>query len=77
MSATYLVIMNTGFWFVEVPWRPIGDRGMGPYAGFLASDTAADVAALWPAETFKRLVDVKRTWDPDNIFRRNFNVSPD
>ena len=26
MSATYLVIMNTGFWFIEVPWRPIGDR---------------------------------------------------
>ena len=31
-------------------WRTIGDRGVGAYAGFLGSDTAEDIAALWPAE---------------------------
>ena len=57
-------------------WRTIGDRGMGAYAGFLGSATPDDLAALWPEDTRKRLVEVKRTWDPDNLFRRNFNVQP-
>ena len=55
-------------------WRTIGDQGIGAYAGFLGTDTADDVAALWPAETLDRLRQVKRTWDPENTFRRNFNV---
>jgi FAD/FMN-containing dehydrogenase len=57
-------------------WRTIGDQGVGSYAGFLGSDTADDIAALWPAETLERLREVKRTWDPENVFRRNFNVAP-
>jgi FAD/FMN-containing dehydrogenase len=57
-------------------WRSIGDQGVGSYAGFLGSDTADDIAALWPAETLERLRQVKRTWDPENTFRRNFNVAP-
>jgi len=57
-------------------WRTIGDQGVGSYAGFLGSDTADDIAMLWPAETMERLRQVKRTWDPENIFRRNFNVAP-
>jgi FAD/FMN-containing dehydrogenase len=57
-------------------WRTIGDQGVGSYAGFLGSDTPDDLAALWPAETMKRLVEAKRTWDPDNVFRLNHNVEP-
>ena len=57
-------------------WRTIGDQGVGAYAGFLGSDTVEDIAALWPAETLERLRQVKRTWDPENTFRRNFNVAP-
>jgi FAD/FMN-containing dehydrogenase len=57
-------------------WRTIGHQGVGSYAGFLGSDTVADIAALWPPETLERLRQVKRTWDPENTFRRNFNVAP-
>jgi FAD/FMN-containing dehydrogenase len=57
-------------------WRTIGDRGIGSYSGFLASDTPDDLAALWPEATLERLREVKRAWDPDNVFRRNFNVAP-
>ena len=57
-------------------WRSIGEQGIGSYAGFLGSDTESDLAALWPVATRERLVDVKRTWDPVNTFRRNFNISP-
>src|SRR5688572_10995930 len=57
-------------------WRTIGDRGVGAYAGFLGSDTAEDLAALWPASTMERLREVKRAWDPENTFRRTLNVAP-
>ena len=57
-------------------WRTIGDQGVGSYAGFLGGDSAEDVATLWPADTLERLRQVKRTWDPENIFSRNFNVAP-
>jgi len=57
-------------------WRTIGEHGTGSYSGFLGSDTAEDIAALWPSETLERLRQVKRTWDPDNVFRRNFNIVP-
>jgi FAD/FMN-containing dehydrogenase len=60
----------------RVVWRTIGDQGVGSYTGFLGSDTAEDIAALWPPDTLKRLVEAKRAWDPDNVFRRNFNVRP-
>ena len=57
-------------------WRTIGDQGIGTYAGFLGSATDDDIAALWPAEALDRLRQVKRVWDPENAFRRNFNVVP-
>lgn len=57
-------------------WQPIGAHGTGSYAGFLGSDTPEDLAALYPSETLARLTEVKRTWDPDNVFRRNFNIAP-
>jgi FAD/FMN-containing dehydrogenase len=57
-------------------WQTIGRHGIGSYAGFLGSDTDADIAALWPPATLARLTEVKRTWDPDNVFRRNFNIRP-
>jgi FAD/FMN-containing dehydrogenase len=60
----------------KAEWQTIGRHGIGSYAGFLGSATADDIAALWPAATLARLTEVKRAWDPDNVFRRNFNVVP-
>lgn len=57
-------------------WATIGDQGIGSYAGFLASETPEDLAGIWPADTLERLRQAKRTWDPDNVFRRNFNIAP-
>ncbi|GAB3250511.1 FAD-binding oxidoreductase [Nocardioides dilutus] len=78
VSAAFLPVDATEQQIAEARavWRTIGEQGIGSYAGFLGSDTADDIAALWPADTLERLRQVKRTWDPDNVFRRNFNVVP-
>jgi FAD/FMN-containing dehydrogenase len=39
-------------------------------------ETASRVAAAFGAETFAKLRQVKRTWDPDNRFRFNANIPP-
>jgi FAD/FMN-containing dehydrogenase len=30
----------------------------------------------YPGSTWDRLVEVKRRYDPDNLFRRNHNIPP-
>ncbi len=57
-------------------WDRIGRLGAGSYAGFLDTATDADVGRVWPDATLARLREVKRAWDPDNVFRRNLNVAP-
>ena len=51
-------------------------KASGRTPGSSAPTPPSDIAALWPAETLERLRQVKRTWDPENVFRRNFNVAP-
>lgn len=58
------------------PWWPLVRFGTGSYSGFVDSATPEDLALVYPADTYKRLVEVKRRWDPDNVFRRNLNVQP-
>lgn len=58
------------------PWRPVAERGTGVYLNFQGSATAADLRAAYPATTYARLAAVKRTYDPDNVFARNHNISP-
>ncbi|MDM7854874.1 FAD-binding oxidoreductase [Cellulomonas alba] len=60
----------------QAVWRTIADQGSGAYAGFLGTASETDLAALWPEPTRRRLAEVKRAWDPENVFRRNFNVAP-
>lgn len=47
----------------------------GAYVNFHGVDD--DIAAIYPPATLRRLVAVKRRYDPDNLFRRNHNVAPD
>jgi FAD/FMN-containing dehydrogenase len=47
------------------------------YVNFLNDDAAARAGAAYPQPTWDRLVEVKRRYDPDNVFRLNVNVPPD
>ena len=57
-------------------WDRLAPHVTGAYANFLASATEEDVAAIYPAQTYERLVAVKRRYDPGNLFTRNHNVRP-
>jgi FAD/FMN-containing dehydrogenase len=47
------------------------------YVNFLNDDGATRVRAAYPGATWDRLVEVKRRYDPANLFRLNVNIPPD
>jgi FAD/FMN-containing dehydrogenase len=48
----------------------------GAYVNFVADEGEARVRAAYPGATWDRLREIKRRYDPDNVFRRNQNVPP-
>jgi FAD/FMN-containing dehydrogenase len=57
-------------------WPRVAARGRGAYVNFLATATSTDVESVYPPATYRRLAEVKRRYDPGNVFRRNHNVPP-
>ena len=47
----------------------------GAYVNFMTADEAARVPAAYGAN-YARLVELKRQFDPDNVFRTNQNIAP-
>jgi hypothetical protein len=67
----------------EVPGQQVWADGLaealaGPeppaYVNFVADDSPARVRAAYPGGTWDRLVEIKRRYDPENLFRKNHNV---
>jgi FAD/FMN-containing dehydrogenase len=50
--------------------------GVGAYVNFLNEDGDARIQEAYPGPTYARLRDVKRRYDPDNLFRLNQNIPP-
>jgi FAD/FMN-containing dehydrogenase len=61
---------------LEAIWGRLAPHVNGAYANFLSSATEQDVAAIYPAQTYKRLAAVKRQYDPGNLFAGNHNIRP-
>jgi FAD/FMN-containing dehydrogenase len=55
----------------------LADGTEAAYVGFLGDDGTDGVKRAYPPATLRRLADVKRRYDPDNLFRLNTNVAPD
>jgi FAD/FMN-containing dehydrogenase len=48
----------------------------GAYVNFLGDEGEERVRAAYPGTTWDRLAEVKRSYDPENVFRLNENVPP-
>jgi FAD/FMN-containing dehydrogenase len=48
----------------------------GAYSGFLGEDGPGRIREAYPGATGERLAEVKRRYDPDNVFRLNHNITP-
>jgi hypothetical protein len=66
----------------NVAWTRDFDRAMseyaedGVYVNFTGDPSAGAVQAGFGPEKFARLVEIKRAYDPENVFRSNANISP-
>jgi FAD/FMN-containing dehydrogenase len=54
----------------------LGKGEAGGYVGFLGEEDEATVRAAYPGSTWDRLRELKRRYDPDNLFRLNHNILP-
>ena len=54
----------------------LGLPASGAYVNYLSDDGQATVGRAYPDATLERLRAVKRTYDPENLFRLNRNVRP-
>jgi FAD/FMN-containing dehydrogenase len=52
-------------------------QGDGVYVNFLSDEGPERVREAYPGPTWDRLVEVKRRYDPGNLFHRNQNIPPD
>jgi FAD/FMN-containing dehydrogenase len=52
----------------------LGSRGA--YVNLHADDSEASLRDIYPGATWHRLVEVKKDYDPDNLFQSNHNIVP-
>jgi FAD/FMN-containing dehydrogenase len=48
----------------------------GVYANFLEDEGDGRIREAYPGDTYRRLVALKRRYDPTNLFRLNQNIRP-
>jgi FAD/FMN-containing dehydrogenase len=51
-----------------------GDRGA--YVNFVVDEGPERVHDAYPGATYERLAEIKRRYDPQNLFRLNQNIPP-
>jgi FAD/FMN-containing dehydrogenase len=51
-------------------------RSTGVYSNFLEAEGEARIREAYPDPTYRRLAQIKRRYDPTNLFRMNQNIAP-
>jgi FAD/FMN-containing dehydrogenase len=62
--------------WAEAFYAALAPKATGVYSNFLEDEGDARVHQAYPAATYERLVELKRRYDPTNLFRRNQNIRP-
>lgn len=55
-------------------WREVAPFGYGAYMSLLSEDTGKEIDQIYPPETLARLESIKHKYDPENLFRSNYNI---
>ena len=62
--------------WADAAMAPFAGHETGAYVNFLGPEGARGLAAAYPAATLARPRQVKRRYDPENLFRLNQNIVP-
>lgn len=57
-------------------WEQVRHEGRGVYVNFLEEEGEQRIHEAYPPATYARLVEIKQTYDPENLFHFNQNVPP-
>jgi FAD/FMN-containing dehydrogenase len=58
------------------PWEAIAAFTSGAYVNFFTEVTDKEIEASYPEGTYQRLKQIKKIYDPENIFHQNYNIDP-
>jgi alkanesulfonate monooxygenase SsuD/methylene tetrahydromethanopterin reductase-like flavin-dependent oxidoreductase (luciferase family) len=61
---------------LDAAWAELAPYLSGLYLSFETDQRPERLAEAWPEKTLDRLRTLKRRYDPDNVFRDNFNIDP-
>ena len=62
--------------WVDETSRALQQGDTGAYVNFLAEDGPERIRNAYPGATYDRLAELKRRYDPGNLFRGNQNIAP-
>ena len=62
--------------WTEALHEKLGANDVGVYSNFLEAEGEERIRAAYPAGAYERLADVKRRYDPANLFHLNQNIRP-
>jgi hypothetical protein len=62
--------------WVQSLWEEVRHDGSGVYVNFLEVEGEDRIHDAYPEATYTRLTEIKRKYDPENLFRFNQNVPP-
>jgi FAD/FMN-containing dehydrogenase len=57
-------------------WQTVRPEGSGVYVNFLENEGEGRIREAYPPATYARLAEIKRRYDPTNLFRFNQNIPP-
>ena len=69
-----LVVMGSSKRRVDAAWADLVDHFDGLYLSFETDQDPARIAEAFPPAALARLRELKLRYDPDNLFRDNFNI---
>jgi FAD/FMN-containing dehydrogenase len=57
-------------------WQEMKPHARGVYVGFLGDEGEERKRSAYTPDSYRRLAEIKATYDPENLFRRNHNIAP-